>query len=80
MSSSQHQALAEARKLVRTFTSAPDARRRAQAVMSELRHAEAWSVAAQGEIDAVETWLRIAPSASTLEARLRALLAALGEP
>jgi hypothetical protein len=67
----------EARKLVRTFGSAPDPRRRAQAVLSELKHAEGWSAAAQHEISAVDRWLRGAPSATALEPRLRALLTQL---
>ena len=79
MSGSCQQALVDARKLVRTFASAPDARRRAQAVMSELRHAEGWSAGAQRDIDAVEAWLRISPSVSALQPRLRDLLGRLSK-
>jgi hypothetical protein len=74
MSGSRQQALVDARKLVRTFASAPDARRRAQAVMSELRHADGWNATAQRDIDAVDAWLRTSPSVSALEPRLRELL------
>ncbi|WP_421937285.1 hypothetical protein [Phenylobacterium sp.] len=77
MSGSCQQALADARKLVRTFGSAPDGRRRAQAVLSELKHAEGWSAPALREIGAVEAWLRETPALSALEPRLRALLATL---
>jgi hypothetical protein len=71
------EALAEARKLVRTFGSAPDARRRAQAIMSELKRADGWTAAARQEIDATDAWIRAGVSASALEPRLRALLARL---
>ncbi|TAJ72151.1 MAG: hypothetical protein EPO51_08520 [Phenylobacterium sp.] len=77
MSGSRQQALVEARKLVRTFGSAPDPRRRAQAVVSELRRAEGWPPAAQHEIAAADAWLKAAPAATALEPRLRALLALL---
>lgn len=77
MSGSRQQALADARKLVRTLGSAPDLRRRAQAVLSELKHAEGWSPASAREIAAVEAWLRETPALSALEPRFRALLAAL---
>jgi hypothetical protein len=77
MSGSRQQALMAARKLVRTFGSAPDPRRRAQAVLSELKHAEGWSAGGLREIGAVEAWLQGAPSLQALEPRLRALLAAL---
>jgi hypothetical protein len=77
MSERQPSALVEARKLVRTFASAPDARRRAQAVISELRHARGWSVPAQRQIDTVDGWLQTLPSMPALEPRLRELLATL---
>lgn len=77
MSGSRQQALIDARKLLRTFGSAPDPRRRAREILSELRRAEGWAIAARREIDATEAWLATSPSASGLEGRLRALLAAL---
>lgn len=77
MSASRQHALSEARKLVRTWASAPDAKRRAQAVLSELKRAEGWSADAQREIDATDNWLREGASVSALEARLRALLTRL---
>ncbi|MDZ4373349.1 MAG: hypothetical protein U1C74_18255 [Phenylobacterium sp.] len=78
MSASRQQALAEARKLVRTFGSAPDPRRRAQAILSELKHAGTWTPQAGQEIAQVDAWLQTAPSLTALEPRLRALLAKLG--
>ena len=77
MNGSRLQALQDARKLVRTFGSAPDARGRASAVLSELKRAEGWSDGQRREIAAVAEWLQAGPSVTTLEARLRALIAAL---
>src|SRR4051812_37447473 len=61
MSGSRQQSLVDARRLMRTFASAPDARRRAQAVISELRHGEGWAPAAQQAIAATDTWLSTSP-------------------
>lgn len=77
MSGSRRQALVDARKLVRTFDSAPDARRRAQSVMAELRRADGWSAGDQTAIEAADAWLRTSPALSELQARLRSLLTAL---
>jgi len=74
MSGIRQQALVDARKLVRTFASAPDPRRRAAAVLSELRRADAWPAAAQQAIDTTNAWLRTSPPLSALEPRLRELL------
>jgi hypothetical protein len=78
MSESRHQALAEARKRVRTLGSAPDPRAQAQAVLSALRPGDGWSSAARAEIAATDAWLKAGPSPSMMEPRLRALLAKLG--
>lgn len=77
MNGSRQQALQDARRLVRTFGSAPDARGRALAVLSELKRAEGWSGPQRQEIAEVTRWLQSGPSVGALEARLRALLAAL---
>jgi hypothetical protein len=77
MSGSRQEALAEARRLLRTFGSAPDARRRAQAVLSELKHADGWSSSQQEKIAAADSWLQGAPALTALEPRLRALLTSL---
>jgi hypothetical protein len=79
MSGSRQQALVDARKLVRTFASAPDARRRAQEVLAELKRADDWSGAGWKQIEAVDAWLQSKPSVSALEPRLRALLSGLSE-
>ena len=77
MSGSYQQALVDARKLVRTFASAPDARRRAHAVISGLKRAEGWSVPARNAIAAADAWLATSPPTSGLEVRIRDLLARL---
>lgn len=77
MIGSRQHALVVARQLVRTFGSAPDPRRRAQAVMSELRRADDWSAAGVQGIKAVDAWLGGLPPVSALEPRLRDLLVRL---
>jgi hypothetical protein len=77
MTGSRDQALAEARKLLRGFGAAPDARRRAQAVLSALRQSDDWSAAGRRQLEAAEAWLRAGPSATALEPKLRALLTTL---
>jgi hypothetical protein len=77
MSDGREQALTDARKLVRTLGSAPDARARARAVVSELRRADVWSAAELRKVDAVDAWLRTSPPVTDLQPRLRALLTAM---
>lgn len=77
MANSHHEALAQARKLFRTFQSAPNPRRRAQDVLSELSRAEGWGPRARREIAEAETWLQSLPSELELRSRLKALLAKL---
>lgn len=79
MSGHRQHALAAARKLVRTFASAPDARRRAQAIVSELRHADEWSAPEQREIEALDLWLRGAPPLNELQPRCQAAVSRLGQ-
>lgn len=80
MTGSRDQALADARKLLRGFGASPDARRRAQAVLSALRQADDWSAAARRQIEAADARLRGSPSVTALEPQLRALLATLAKP
>lgn len=77
MATSHHEALAKARKLIRSFQSAPDPRRRARDVLSELSRAEGWDPRARREIAAVEAWLQSLPSEPELGGRLKALLVRL---
>jgi broad specificity phosphatase PhoE len=74
MTGSRQQALVVARQLVRTFGSAPDPRRRAQAVMSELRRADDWSAAGLQGLEVADAWLRTLPPVTALQPRLRELL------
>ena len=78
MTNSPDQALLDARKLVRSFRSAPDPRHRAQEIVSELRRADGWSAKAQDEIATTEAWLTALPATLELEGRLRVLLSRLG--
>lgn len=77
MPGNREQAIAFARKLLRTFASAPDARRRAQEVLSELRRCDDWSSLEFSELHATAEWLRSAPPTPALEIRLRQVVAQL---
>lgn len=77
MSGSRQQSFVVARQLVRTFGSAPDPRRRAQTVLSELKRADDWSAEAQRGILAAEVWLQGTPAIPLIEPRLRELLGRL---
>jgi hypothetical protein len=79
MSGNRQQTLVVARQLLRTFGSAPDPRRRAQAVMSELKLAEDWPTAGRRALDAADFWVRNHPPLSALEPRLRNLLLQLAK-
>jgi hypothetical protein len=69
--------LHEARRLLRTFSAAPDPRWRAHAVLSELQHVDGWSINEQREINALGSWLGDLPPLNDLEPRCRALFARL---
>jgi hypothetical protein len=77
MTGTRQQALVIARQLVRTFRSAPDPRRRAQAVISELKHANDWSPSSWQSLEATDAWLHTLPPLAALEPRLRDLLVRL---
>jgi hypothetical protein len=79
MFGSRQQALVVARQLVRTFASAPDARRQAQAVIAELKRADEWPVPARNAIAAADAWLAAGPPMAALEARVRVLLTRLAK-
>ncbi len=72
------ESLAAARKLLRTFASAPDARRRAQAFFQTLSRCRALSPAEQGQVDALGQWLADKPSTAQLKARCEEVLTRLG--
>lgn len=73
---SQTEALAAAKKLVRTFASAPDPRRQARAVYSELARLS-WSRRRQDEVDALGAWLLELPPVADLRQRCEQVLARL---
>jgi hypothetical protein len=79
MSGTRRQALIVARQLVRTFGSAPDPRRCARSVVSELRRADDWSAPGAQAILATEAWLAGLPAIELLEPRLRDLLSRLAK-
>jgi hypothetical protein len=64
---------------MRIFGSVPDPRRRAHAVISELRHGEGWTPAAQQTIAARDIWLSTAPAMLALEQTVRDLLERLAK-
>ena len=78
MSVSRDSALAASRKLLRTFASAPDSRRHARMIYSELAGAEGWTATEQKEVDALGAWLQGLPSIGDLKPRCAAVVAKLG--
>lgn len=63
------EAIAEAKRLLRTFSSAPDARRQARSIYAELARAEGWNRRQRDEIDALGTWLLELPAVGELRSR-----------
>jgi hypothetical protein len=80
MSISRDGALSASKKLLRTFASAPDSRRHARMIYSELSGAEDWTQAEQKEIDALGAWLHSLPSIGDLKPRCALIVAKLGRP
>jgi hypothetical protein len=80
MSVSGAAALAAARRLLRTFASAPDPRRQARMIYSELASGEGWTRAQRREIDALGVWLGDDPAIGDLKPRCAGLLARLERP
>ena len=77
MSASRTEALAIGKKLLRTFDSAPEPRRQARAICSELARATGWSEGEQRQIEAFDAWLISLPSVSELKLRCAQVLANL---
>lgn len=71
------EALATARKLLRGFSGAPDARQPAHKLYWELLHAEGWSKAEQARIIELGAWLQTRPDLSLLKPQCAAALAKL---
>jgi hypothetical protein len=78
MSLSRIGALAASRQLLRTFASAPEPRRQARMIYSELAAVEGWTTAEQKEIDALGAWLHSVPSIRDLKPRCAKVVAKLG--
>jgi hypothetical protein len=74
---SRGEALASAKKLVRTFASAPDPRRQARSIHSELAHWDGWTGPEREQIDTLGAWLADDPSLAELRPRCERLLANL---
>lgn len=69
------EALQTARKLLRGFSGAPDARQHAHKLYSELVRAEGWSKAEQARIIALGAWLQTRPDLQLLKSQCAAVLA-----
>ncbi len=77
MSLSRQVALAAAKPMCRTLTSAPDPRGRARAIFAELTRPQDWSAHEEQLITAFGQWLGEHPPLSDLRPRCQALLAEL---
>ena len=77
MSIGKAEALASARKLVRTFSSAPDPRRHARTVVSLLKKADEWSAAQFEMVRDLDAWLADHPPIGQLRDRRAQVLAKL---
>jgi hypothetical protein len=77
MPTSRSGALDAARKLLRGFAGAPDPRRHAQTLYSELTHAEGWSAAEEEMILSLGAWLRARPNLAELKVGCEKTLAKL---
>lgn len=78
MSLSRDEALSAAKKLLRTFDSAPDPQGRARQIYSAINHAEDLSKAERNDIEAFGTWLSERPLSVELKPRCRGLLKRFG--
>ena len=74
---SRGEAMSAAKKMLRGFAGAPDARRHAQTLYSEIARADGWSKAEQDLIVAMGAWLQSRPSLGELKPRCEQLLARL---
>ena len=77
MSLSRGEALAAAKKLLRTFESAPDPYGRARQIYAELRHADGVTLGERKAIDAFGAWLDERPRPSELKLRCQGLVSRL---
>lgn len=75
---SRGEAVTNARRMLRGFAGAPDPRRHAQKLFSELTHADGWSGAEQAAITALGLWLQARPNLAELKPHCTQVLAKLG--
>ncbi len=75
MMDSRTECLAKARKLLRTFASAPDPHRRAHEIFHELARIRGLAQVERAEIVTLGDWLAEKPSSSQLKARCEAAMA-----
>ncbi len=75
-SRSEH--IANARKLTRTFASAPDQRRRALDIVQELARVPGLSSGERTALLNIQTWISERPPPGQLKARCEALIAGFG--
>ena len=78
MLGSRSEGVATARKLCRTFSSAPDARRRAQEIFHVLARINGLTSAERARVAELGAWLQDKPSTTELKPRCEATVAALG--
>jgi hypothetical protein len=79
MSVSRSEAFWAARKRLRTFGSAPDPKKQAREVYSELVRADGWTPRERDAIETFGAWLLDYPATSELRPRCEQLLATLAE-
>lgn len=79
MSASRSEALMAARKRLRTFGSAPDPKKQARELYSELVRADGWTPRECAAIETFGGWLGDYPAVSELRLRCEQLLATLAE-
>lgn len=78
MSLGRNGALAVARQLLRTLASAPEPRRHARMIYSELSAVEDWTPVERNAIDALGAWLQGQPPIRELKPRCAEVVAGLG--
>lgn len=77
VATSCEEALLAARKLLRGFSGAPDPRKHAHRLYSELTRAAGWTAAEEAEIIALGRWLQGRPGQEVLRAHCATVLAKL---
>ena len=78
MTVSRGEALAAAKKLLRTFNSAPEPQRQARLIYSQLSHADGLTARERDQIEKFGAWLQERPRLSDLKPSCERLLAKLG--